>query len=151
MPIAKCPRCGTLFDKAKKVVCATCEPEERAEYDKVLAYIQGNPDHTIEEIVDTTGVKREVVERMTDQGVVMKTANVGEVKCGRCGAPAISLTKRLCENCLAELQRNIAKETSSIKLPQKKNVQIFSHVADAIEAKRQMTRNLPGSKKDRNG
>ena len=46
--------------------------------------------------------------------------------CGRCGAPAISLSKRLCESCLQKLNSEVAKAQASIKLGKKKKLQIGS-------------------------
>ena len=46
------------------------------------------------------------------------------VRCGRCGAPAISLSKKLCEGCLQELNSEIARSRSKIQLPGKKDVEL---------------------------
>jgi len=45
--------------------------------------------------------------RMLDEGQIVSTSLLDPVTCGRCGAPAISRTTRLCERCLMELNQKV--------------------------------------------
>lgn len=130
MPLAKCPRCSAFFDKKGKPVCIKCVPDEDADYETVRVYIASHPDETADQVAEGTGVDRHCVLRMLDQGIIQNSALITNIQCGRCGAPAISLTKRLCEKCLANLNAKLAKETSQIKLPSKKEATVFSHMPE---------------------
>ncbi|MBI4556032.1 MAG: hypothetical protein HY706_00485 [Candidatus Hydrogenedentes bacterium] len=119
-------------------VCAECEPEEEADFDKVRAALEKTPNQSAEELAESTGVSRECILRLLEQGRVRNVAPTETVRCGRCGAPAISLTKRLCETCLQKLNIELAQEQAKIKLPPKRSVTILggASVRDILDEKR---------------
>jgi len=119
MPIAKCPRCKKLFEKSGTTVCAKCLPDEETDYDTVREYVGRHPDCSAHEVAEETGVDEDCVLRMIDEGRILNAASQEPVACGRCGQPAISVTKRLCQACLTELNTQILHEQSRIKLPPK--------------------------------
>ena len=121
MPLATCPRCKSLFQKeGSQSVCPKCLDGEDADYEKVRAALEDKPNQSTEQVSEETGVDIECVLRLLDSGRIETTAaNVG-VKCGQCGAPAISISKRLCEGCLQKLNAKLAVEQSKIKLPDKR-------------------------------
>jgi ribosomal protein L37E len=105
-------------------VCPVCESIEEEDYDKIRKSLEENPGQTAEDLAKTTGVDIACVLRLLSQGRIETTAaNVG-LKCGRCGAPAISLSKKLCEACLQKLNAQLALQQSKIKLPKKKDTVI---------------------------
>lgn len=124
MPLARCPRCDKMYQKEKdKVVCEGCVEAEEADQDKVSTYVSAHPDCAPTEVAEVTGVDINVVKRMVDQGriaQVTEDVKARAVRCGRCGAPAISFSKKLCEGCLADLNSELARTKSNIKLPPKK-------------------------------
>lgn len=130
MPLAKCPRCNSFFDKKTHTVCSKCIADEEVDHEKVRVYIQDHPDETADQVAEGAKVDRDCVLRMLEQGVIQSSALIKDIKCGRCGAPAISMTKRLCEKCLAELNSKLVQEAARIKLPQKKETVIHSHLPD---------------------
>jgi ribosomal protein L37E len=130
MPLARCPRCNSFFDKKDKSICSKCVPDEDADYEKVRVYIQAHPDETADQVAEGSKVDRACVVRMMDQGIIQNSSLVKDIKCGRCGAPAISMTKRLCEKCLAQLNSKLAQETSRIKLPEKREATVHSHLPE---------------------
>ena len=121
MPIASCPRCNETFSKdGESMVCDNCEAAEESDYETVRLYVADHPDCTPSDVVEATGLERELVLRVVDSGRVAQVESAGTIVCGKCGAPAISLAKRLCEACLAELDSQLARTKSQIKLPPKK-------------------------------
>lgn len=125
MPLSTCNRCGKMYTKqAEEKVCPKCQPEEDQDFESIRDALQGNPAMTAEQLADATGVELECVLRCIESGRIQSVAAGGSVKCGRCGAPAISLSKKLCEKCLNELSQQVAKVQSSIRLPKKQDVQL---------------------------
>ncbi len=128
MPLAKCVRCETLFNKSAAPVCGSCLPAEEADHETVRNYLADHPNSSAEMVGEATGVDLKCVLRMVDEGLVTNTTSVGMAKCGRCGAPAISLTKKLCTTCLEDLNRQIAKQRSRAQIESPKKVQVGQYV-----------------------
>ena len=138
MPLAKCERCEKLFSKFDSPICPACAPEEEKDHEAVRLCIADHPDLNVETIAELSGVSVQCVMRMIDQGLVVTSLSKGTMKCGKCGAPAISASKKLCSSCLEEMNRNVAKQRSQLGEIARKQVQIGEHqtVRQAIEAKR---------------
>jgi ribosomal protein L37E len=70
--------------------------------------------------------------------------NVGlgeQPRCGRCGAPAISVSKKLCQGCLEKLNAEMAQAQRTIKLKDKPQARIGEYdnkltVVKTLEQKR---------------
>ena len=122
MALASCARCKQIFTKIRSDVCPKCQPEEEADYEKVRAYLESSPNQTADEVASGCGVTRECVMRLVQDGRIQNMAMADPVKCGRCGAPAISLDKKLCQACLDRLNMEVIRAQSQIKLPPKKSV-----------------------------
>lgn len=107
MPLAKCVRCDKLFDRAQVPVCSACAPDEEHDRERVRDALTKHGTLNAEEICEITGVDRRCVERMLDEGVIADQKRSAEFKCGHCGKPAISAAKRVCQACLAKMNRTI--------------------------------------------
>ncbi|MBI3117620.1 MAG: hypothetical protein HYZ00_02975, partial [Candidatus Hydrogenedentes bacterium] len=103
MPLSNCARCKQMFNKIGKAICPECEPAEEADYAKVRAIIDLDPNLNMEQAAEQAGVEIWVVNRMIDSGIITTVTASEKVYCGKCGAPAISMSKRLCEACLDRL------------------------------------------------
>ena len=115
MSLAKCARCKKLFGRIASRVCPACQAAEDADYAKIHNVIAKNPGMKAEAVAITAGVDLECVLRMLDEGRLGVVEVTEKPKCGRCGAPAISHLKRLCEHCLAELDRECAEAIDELK------------------------------------
>ena len=138
MPLANCPRCKQLFNKFKTQVCQACEKEEDADLDKVREALQELPNQTAEQVAEKTGVDIDCVLRLIDEGHIANIDISDSVMCGRCGAPAISITKRLCQSCLTQLSMDLAAQQSKIVLPPKRSLDFGGNksVHQTVEDKR---------------
>lgn len=122
MPLAECPRCGKLYSKVShQGVCPRCTPGEDADFDKLRDTLQNDPNLTADQLADATGIDIGVVRRCIESGRIQNVDSAGRVRCGRCGAPAISLSKKLCEACLNRLSQELAREQAKIQLPNRKD------------------------------
>ncbi len=123
MALSKCARCDKLFTKTRAPVCPKCEPDEEKDYEKAREALQEAPNQNPEQLAEASGVDLECVLRLLEDGRIA-TAPEGSIRCGRCGAPAISFSKKLCEACLQRLNQELANAQSQIKLPGKKDVDV---------------------------
>ncbi len=118
MPLTKCPRCEKLFNKPENSqypVCNLCIDEEQKDYEKIRKVLEEHGNINAIEISEKTGISLDVILRMCDQGWFETQDNSESIYCGRCGAPAISRTKRLCESCLIQLQRECLKAIGELR------------------------------------
>jgi ribosomal protein L37E len=115
MPLAKCERCEKLFAKTDNPICPNCVPDEERDHEIVRSCLSDHPNLNAEAISELTGVSIQCVLRMIDQGQVTNSIFTGAIKCGKCGAPAISASKKLCNACLEEMNRRVAKQRMQLQ------------------------------------
>lgn len=138
MPLAKCKRCETLFDKHEDPICADCEPLERADHEIVREYLIENPNATAEQISGNTDVGLKSVLRLIDSGAIASVnLSNARAQCGQCGAPAISLSKRLCTACLDKLEKKMLEVQRTIQQTHESNQSADTvRVRDVLDDKR---------------
>ena len=138
MALTTCPRCKKLFDKTCAAVCVHCQSAEDADFDKIRGLLDQTPNLNAEQVAEEAQVSLECVLRMLEEGLIASVSLMEQVKCGRCGAPAISMSKKLCQACLEELNAKVAQAQGKIKIGQKKQVQIgeYLQARRALEEKR---------------
>jgi len=124
MALASCQRCKKLFEKLRSPVCPNCEDLEDEDYEKIRQALVDHPNSSAEQLAEVTGVTIDCVLRLLAQGRIETTSANKGVKCGRCGAPAISVSKKLCEACLQKLNAQLAQQQGKIKLPKKKSIEV---------------------------
>ncbi len=150
MPLSACKRCGKLFMKSSELsICSTCIPEEEADFEKVRNLLDTTPDLTSEEVSQATAVSLDCVLRLIEAGRIRLVTPDTQVRCGRCGAPAISMSKKLCEACLNKLNQELAEQQSKIRLPKKKRLQIGRAQGLAQAESRRTSRSLDFRKRSK--
>jgi ribosomal protein L37E len=119
-------------------VCVHCQSAENADFDKIRGVLDRTPNLNAEQVAEEAQVSIECVLRMLEEGLIASVSLMEQVKCGRCGAPAISMSKKLCQACLEELNAQVAQAQGKIKIGQKKQVKVgkFLHARRALEEKR---------------
>ena len=134
---AKCARCDALFTRVKSGVCPKCQPDEEADFRRIRDALDEHSDLTAEALAEAADVTVACVLRVLDEGLIENVALAEPAKCGRCGAPAISLRKRLCLECLKELNADFAQVLNSMRLAQRKPLNANAFGVDrALEQKR---------------
>jgi len=139
MPLATCARCGKMFNKKTSPVCSLCQKAEDDDMEKVRKVVEDEPNLNAEEIAEKAQVDIRVVNRMIDLGMLVSSIELdASIKCGMCGAPAISATKKLCQACLEKLNAEVVKAQSQIKLDAKKAPKIGESLTthEILEIKR---------------
>ncbi len=139
MPLATCARCGKMFNKKTSPVCTLCQKAEDDDMEKVRKVVENDPNLNAEEIAEKAQVDIRVVNRMIDLGMLVSSIELdANIKCGMCGAPAISATKKLCQACLEKLNAEVVKAQSQIKLDAKKTPKIGESITthELLEVKR---------------
>jgi ribosomal protein L37E len=138
MALAKCARCEKLFSKVQAAVCPACEPLEEADYEKVRNVLAGESGLNAEQVAVTAEVSIDCVLRMLADGRIESGGESEAIRCGRCGRPAISATKRLCESCLTKLDQECAEALRTLReTAVKKSGPESRPVHEILEAKRQ--------------
>ncbi len=138
MSLDKCKRCGRLFNRVQTPICVACMPKEEADYDRIRGVLNETPGLSVEQVASAAEVEKSCVLRMIDAGRLANSAVSDSVPCGRCGAPAISVTKRLCEKCLTELDRECAENMRGLR-EKMRGGEAVPTVHEVVEAKRQVS------------
>lgn len=133
MALTNCTRCNKLFNRLKNPLCPTCIEKEEEEFNLVRDALHEKPNQTVEELAEETGVSEKAILRFLKDGRIASDAMSVDVKCGRCGGPAISLTTRLCEKCAAELAKQAAQ--ASAKAAQKMAESATGSVHQSVQLK----------------
>ena len=114
LALAKCARCGRVFTKVRSAVCVECQDDEDRDFNKIRDVLDASPNSTVEHVAEKAGVPRACVFRLIKDGRIASVLPSAHIRCGRCGAQAISIAKRLCEHCLIELDREFAHALSTL-------------------------------------
>jgi len=115
MALTNCERCNRVFNKLSSSLCPACVEEEEKDFHVVNEALRARPDQTIEELAETTGVSKKTILRLLKDERIASNANVVGVTCGKCGAPAISRSVRLCHKCAGQMARTVARACSDVQ------------------------------------
>jgi len=128
MPLASCVRCNKMFTKVESPVCKNCQDDEDADFERIRLVIEKDESLNVEQVAEEAEVDISVVRRMVDTGLVKQVTLGEKIVCGKCGAPAISMSKKLCQACLDKLNAQVAKAQAQIKLGQRPEVQVGEYM-----------------------
>lgn len=135
LELAKCARCDRLFPPVRSAVCAHCYDDEERDYTKIRDAMDQTPDLNVEQCSEAAGVQVACILRMLDEGRISNEGVGSPVVCGRCGAPAISPSKRLCETCLGRLNQQLAQEVQAART-RLRELKYGTTVREAVDEKR---------------
>jgi len=113
MAIAQCPRCKAVFNKNSGLVCQKCNAQEEEDYEQIRAIMVEKEGCSVEEVAEASETEKSTVMRMLELGLIADIRD-DSFKCGRCGAPAISASRKLCQNCLGDLDRQVSKSRNKM-------------------------------------
>lgn len=105
MALANCAGCNKLFNKMTSPLCPACVDQDENDLKIVNEALREEPNQKIAELSESTGVSKKTILRLLKEQRITSDANLVDMKCGKCGAPAISLSIKLCERCAAEMSR----------------------------------------------
>ncbi len=110
-----CARCNGVFLKIGVKVCQKCQEDEARDFEKMRDTLLHMPGLNVEQLAQAAGVSAACVFRMIEEEKISNIQPNEAVTCGRCGAPALSIAKRLCEPCLIKLDRECAESIRELK------------------------------------
>lgn len=136
--LAKCARCDKLFNRVVSEVCTHCQPAEDLDFSRIQDVLSRESQLNAEEVAHEAGVGLDCVLRMLREGRIDNIAQENNATCGRCGAPAISSSKRLCQRCLVNLDRECAQAIYDLRqrLVSKEEGSDMNDVMAAVENRR---------------
>lgn len=103
MQLAKCKWCGKPFQSFGLSFCPKCIQELDEQYRPVRDYLYDNPNATIEEVEEATGVSKRIVLYYLRDGRLQMTNSSGLLRCEQCGEPINS--GRLCDKCASRIEQ----------------------------------------------
>lgn len=107
MVLAKCRRCGKIFNKViEKDLCPACLEAEEEEFQKVKSFFREHPRARLEEASQKTGVDKKTIMQFLKDGRLQLVLPEEEafqegLSCERCGRPI--LQGKLCAECRKKL------------------------------------------------
>ncbi len=105
MTLARCKRCGAIFQKViDRDLCPSCLEKEEEEFRRVKEFFRQHPRARLEEVSEATGVDKKVILEFLREGrlqVTEGTEPLFELFCERCGKPIAS--GRLCDECRSKV------------------------------------------------
>jgi len=139
--LGHCARCRRLYVRTTWTVCGKCVDMEASDFARIREVLEAQPHLGVEELADRAQVTAACVLRMLDEGLIASQADDDAAVCGRCGAPAISATKRLCTGCALDLDRQLALELNQAALAKRSRVlkATAHHVHEVLSEKRGQT------------
>ncbi len=138
MELGKCARCGKVYSRPDSNICRVCQPLEDADFDKVRDVLDVRAGLNAQELAEQAKVEVETVFRFLDTGRLESMGAESIVPCGRCGARAISSTKRLCQACLTKLDQECAEAMREMRERMKTEVKgEVTEMRKALEEKRE--------------
>ena len=107
MPLDNCARCGKLFNRLSRPICPDCAREEERQADVVMEFLKDNPNATIEEISESTGVDSQIILRLIRDNRLRATGAYSVPRnCKACGAPIDA--GQYCGHCLRKFGQAFA-------------------------------------------
>jgi len=119
MDIKKCKNCQRLFKYQASRYCPSCIIELDQVFIKVREYLYDNPNATITDVSENTGVETEIIMEFLREGKLeLKEASM-ILECKSCGK-AIK-TGVMCKECVVhfdtEMKKGLGKTTVSVNKP----------------------------------
>ncbi len=145
--LVQCPRCTRLFTRTDSSVCRACQPDEDVDFDRVRRVLENSSGLNAEQLAEEAEVTAACVLRLLEDGRLEGGAMGEPVLCGRCGAPAISASKRLCPSCLSQLDRECAETIRQMKADMAAEVHEEAlHLREHLEERREDSKRQPKSR-----
>jgi hypothetical protein len=138
----KCVRCKDVFFRVASPVCLKCQLTEEEDFKKIRDILANRLGLNVEQLAEAAEVGTDCVLRMLEDERIVNVVSSDPVPCGRCGEPAISHTKKLCQRCLITLENECSASMRALKEKigdeYRDNLQT---VHEAVERKRAKTGN----------
>ena len=141
--LRNCAGCDRPFLYTGNNLCPNCLKEEQKQFEKVYHYLRDNPNASIAQLCDDTGVDEKLILKFLRQGRLQLAKASYYLQCEICGR-SIS-TGRICPECANQMKRNLAFSESKNE-KQKSDEKRFwysEHLHKAPERRRGARRERP--------
>jgi len=115
MALANCEGCNKVFNKVTTSLCPACIEQEEKDLKAINEALRAEPNQTVAQLSEATGVNKKTILRLLKDQRIASEANLVDMKCGKCGAPAVSLSVKLCKRCAAEISKTAAQARSNVE------------------------------------
>lgn len=72
MTLKNCDSCGQLHNE-RGIYCSTCRETERKIFARVRDYLYDNPNGTVKEVAENTGIKPEKIRKYVREGRLLSS------------------------------------------------------------------------------
>ena len=119
MEVRNCPNCGRLFNYIRTNLCPVCIKEAEEEFQKVRIHLRDNPNISIIELAEDTGVEEDKIIQWIREGrIESKGLKEAPLKCAKCGVGIYSGTH--CANCSKELASDFSRASQEMQASMEK-------------------------------
>jgi flagellar operon protein (TIGR03826 family) len=114
MNLRNCPQCGKLYVHSLRSLCPECLKKDEENFDRVRDFIYTNPQASLEEVSEETGVStKNILEYLKEGRLMLRSNNVNILlSCEVCDEPILS--GKLCEKCSGKLKREFTSRNKSM-------------------------------------
>jgi len=113
MPISNCIRCGSVFSRTNKFICADCLRKEEADFQKIADWLRDNPGQTIQALSEATGIeKREILRWIRENRLILMDASEF-LQCKKCGT--LIPAGNFCDRCKLELTQEVGENIKEME------------------------------------
>lgn len=123
LKLSRCARCSAVYVRIRVAVCHHCIDDEEEDFRNIRDILHEYDNLNVARVAELAEVTEACVLRMLEEGLIVNQEVNNDVKCGKCGKPALSTSQRLCAHCLTELDRkffseiNVAKQRLMDEIP----------------------------------
>lgn len=107
MQLKNCPECGKLFACISRSICPECIAKEDEMINLIKCHIEKHKNATITEISQGTGIPREKIVSLLQDGRLIIKSSTRLLNCERCGTPIPY--GRFCTDCTKMLTKSFEK------------------------------------------
>lgn len=115
LELKRCARCKRKFFRIDSPVCEACMPAEEEEFARIRDIIIHSPHANADKVAEQARVNLACVMRMIEAERLAHKLTTRKIRCGRCNRPALSASKRLCEECLTTLEHQVVQAMHSLR------------------------------------
>ena len=108
MEMTNCPRCGKVFNRTTATpICKECEKAEEGVFESVRSYLEENPNVSMAELAEATGVTPKKILRYIKEGRIEISKDSGgiDLRCSQCGKPIKK--GRYCDQCVISINQEV--------------------------------------------
>ncbi len=130
--VANCLKCRKIFNKIKSPICPECQKKEEELFDAVRLFIKENPNTSMEEVIEETGVtKKKIIKWIKEKKLDLVLTGENAIRCSKCGV--VISSGNICEKCSKSFIDTVNSLQSKVVVEKEKRL---SHAMETAKRRR---------------